>query len=159
MTFHLPPTQDRALTIEEKRQHVITYNSLKHGKKKYYLKQHGISATSFQRWRRAMADGSLERDIIPRKTGTMTTDDVQELAMMYQRTQELEEKLAQMEEKFDQARAHSRALEDVMSESQRLSAEASQRIIDQKDKQVEELKQAIDALGKAIAYMRTDGTS
>lgn len=79
MTVTIPSQDAQDLTPEGKREHVIAYLSRPHGTKMTYLIEHGINPRSIHRWKRAMADGNLEQGLIPRQTGSMTTDDIREI--------------------------------------------------------------------------------
>lgn len=71
--------QTRSHTPEEKREHVLAYLALKYGTKAAYLEQHGISSYRIRSWQHAMADGDLDRGLIPRHTGSMSAEDVAEI--------------------------------------------------------------------------------
>lgn len=135
MTVNIPTVNTVELTPEQKRDHVIAYLSRPHGTKGRYLAQHNLSASTIATWRRGLADGDLERGLIPRQTGRMTFKEVREnIALRAQ--------LEEMQAKLDASEARNNSSDTTIAKLK---------------KNNEELHTAIDALGKAIAIMHKDG--
>lgn len=159
MTVTIPSQDTQNLTAEEKREHVLAYFSRPHGTKTTYLTEHGISSRAIHRWKQALADGNIEQGLIPRQTGSMTTDDVREIVA-------LREQIEQLKTQLTDAQDHVSSVNQQLRDKARDSAADLDRVrggyehrLAQSQKQQEELRQAIDALGKAIALMHSDGTS
>lgn len=159
MTVTIPSQDAQNLTPEDKREHVIAYLSRPHGTKTTYLTEHGINPRSIHRWKHAMADGNLEQGLIPRQTGSMTTDDIREIVA-------LREQVEQLKTQLTDAQDHVSSVNQELRDKERSSTADVDRIrgdyerrLAQSKKQQEELRQAIDALGKAIALMHSDGAS
>lgn len=159
MTVTIPSQDAIEPSPEEKREHVIAYLSRRHGTKHAYLTEHGLSSKAIHRWKRALADGNLEQGLIPRQTGTMTTDDIREIVKLRAQIEQLKTHLTDAQ---DQAESAQRQLRDNQLSSaadiDRICGDYQHQLAHSK-KQQEELRQAIDALGKAIALMHRDGTS
>ena len=58
---------------EEVRDLVFAYERRPYGTKRAWLVDRGISSTVMSRWRRAVFDGDLDRSLVPREGGEMTT--------------------------------------------------------------------------------------
>lgn len=58
---------------EEVRDLVFAYERRPYGTKRAWLEDRGISSTVMSRWRRAVFDGDLDRSLVPREGGEMTT--------------------------------------------------------------------------------------
>lgn len=159
MTVIIPSQDTQDLTAEEKREHVIAYLSRAHGTKGAYLTEHGISPRAIRRWRRAMADGNLEQGLIPRQTGNMTTDDIREIVALREQVEQLKTQLSDAQDHVSSVNQELRDKEQSSAtDVDRIRGDYERRLAKSK-KQQEELRQAIDALGKAIALMHKDGTS
>ena len=96
----------RVLTPEEKRDHVIAYVWCPHGQKTKYLSDHGITMSTMNRWKAALADGDLAEGRVPRHTGEMTRRDVSEI-------RRLEREITRLETERDQARAETQTMRQV----------------------------------------------
>ncbi|MDN5588572.1 MAG: hypothetical protein L0G69_18620 [Brevibacterium sp.] len=81
---------------EQQREHVLHYLSLPHGQKMLYLDEHRIAKKQIYIWRRALADGDIDRDAVPRHTGSMAREDVAEI-------RRLQAEVARAEQERDQA--------------------------------------------------------
>lgn len=91
MTVQTIPS--RELSVEGQREHVLAYLSAPHGSKGAYLRKHGILYSQLAKWRAALADGDLDRGLVPRHTGQMSKDDVAEVRRLQKRNAELEKEL------------------------------------------------------------------
>ncbi|MDO5633769.1 MAG: hypothetical protein Q4G34_08830 [Micrococcus sp.] len=60
-------------TDEEVRDLVMDYERQPWGTRQQWLKDKGISVHRFRRWRSAVYDGDLDRGLIPREGGLVTT--------------------------------------------------------------------------------------
>lgn len=56
---------------EEVREFVYQYQMQPHGQKLVWLAEQGVSYRRFERWRRTVFEGDVERGLIPRKVGSM----------------------------------------------------------------------------------------
>lgn len=74
----------RDRSAQEKREHVLAYLACPWGGKAAYLVEHGITKNQLYAWKAAVADGDLDGNRIPRKTGQMTRDDVAEIRRLRQ---------------------------------------------------------------------------
>lgn len=90
--------QARSFTLEEKRDHVLAYVACRYGQRAAYRETHGITRHQISRWKHAMADGDLGAGLVPRNTGSMSTDDVAEV-------RRLRAEVARVEAERDAARA------------------------------------------------------
>lgn len=76
MTVIIP---SRQFSTDERRRFVLEYMEQPHGSKSAFLETRQVSLNRLRRWQRAMADGDLDTDRIPRKTGSMTRRDTAEV--------------------------------------------------------------------------------
>ena len=80
MTVIIP---SRQFSIEDRRRLVLEYLEQPHGSKAAFLRDRQIGADQFRRWRAALADGDLDTDQVPRKTGVMTRRDAAEVRRLH----------------------------------------------------------------------------
>lgn len=91
MTVIIP---SRQFSIEDRRRLVLEYLEQPHGSKAAFLRDRQIGADQFRRWRAALADGDLDTDQVPRKTGVMTRRDAAEVRRLQAENARLAEQLA-----------------------------------------------------------------
>lgn len=128
------PVPKRLLTAEVKRCLVIGWAWCDYGMKGKFLSMFGVTRWRLDQWRAGLADGDLDNDIIPRQVGRMTCDDIRDLG---------------------------RAMEEI-SRLQKENARLQRTVDSMGDgyvprKKMEQLEEAIDILGKAIASMPKPG--
>lgn len=128
-----------SFTPAQQREIALRYVNLGRGEKTPYAESLGLRPTVIRKWISALADGDLDNERFPRKTGSMTKRDISEV-------QRLRALLAQQQAKAERDReqfARQLALKDA--EIQAKDAEASK------------WEKAADALGKAIAVLHDRG--
>ncbi|NVC25457.1 hypothetical protein E7Z53_18750 [Kocuria salina] len=91
MTVIIP---SRQFSIEERRRLVLEYLELPHGSKAGFLEAHQVGKNQFRRWREALADGDLDGDRLPRKTGWMTRREAAEVRRLQAEIERLTQQLA-----------------------------------------------------------------
>lgn len=137
MTVHIPSNDEQQYyTFEEKRQLVLGYAASPHGTKGRFLKERNIQGGTMRRWMAMLTDGDLEQGHVPRKTGHMTERDAHIVADKDKEIEALKAELA----------------------NANATIKAQSTTIVSRDLQVENLKKAVDLMGKAIASVQ-DGTS
>lgn len=72
------------------REIVTTYVGTRRGDKGCDAKAVGVGAETIRQWAAALADGDMDNDKIPRKTGRMTRDDVSDAHPRATRSSECE---------------------------------------------------------------------
>lgn len=151
MSVSLPPkvrVQPGDVSPQRRREIVLEYTAAPHGSKGKVAQRYGLNAGVIVRWRSALADGDLDRGKFPRKTGSMTRDDVAEI-------RRLEKLLADTHHDHERERAQwQQQITDT-----RTQLEAEQRA---RQKEAAEFQQrdtswrkAVEGLGKAIEIMQT----
>jgi transposase-like protein len=91
MTVIIP---SRQFSAEDRRRLVLEYFEQPHGSKATFLRERQIGKDQFRRWRTALADGDLDTDQVPRKTGVMTRRDAAEVRRLQAEVDRLNEQLA-----------------------------------------------------------------
>jgi transposase-like protein len=91
MTVIIP---SRQFSAEDRRRLVLEYFVQPHGSKAAFLRDRQIGKDQFRRWRVALADGDLDTDQVPRKTGVMTRRDAAEVRRLQAEVDRLNEQLA-----------------------------------------------------------------
>ena len=71
-----------SFTPEQRRDIAVHYAGLKRGEKSAYAASLGLRPHQIRRWISALADGDLDNERFPRKTGAMTTRDIAEIARL-----------------------------------------------------------------------------
>lgn len=71
-----------SFTPEQRREIAVHYAGLKRGEKSAYAASLGLRPHQIRRWISALADGDLDNERFPRKTGAMTTRDIAEIARL-----------------------------------------------------------------------------
>lgn len=108
MTVRTVPA--RRFSREDRREHVLAYVSTRHGFKTQYLAEHQISYWQMNSWRKALADGDLDRGLVPRHTGSMSKDDVAEIRRLQSENARLEKERDQAVGDLDRMRTAADAL-------------------------------------------------
>jgi DNA-binding transcriptional MerR regulator len=95
-------------TAEEIREFVAEYHRQPHGRKGTWLAAQAVTPARFRRWRETVFEGDLERGLIPREGGPVTTPPGKRTALERQRAREkaeherqlarLEARVAELEE-------------------------------------------------------------
>ena len=124
---------------EQRREIALRYVKLRRGEKTPYAESLGLHPTVIRRWISALADGDLDNERFPRKTGSMTQRDISEV----DRLRELLAKQQVQAERDREEFARQLALKDAE--------------IKAKDAEVFKWEKAADALGKAIAVLYDRG--
>lgn len=75
-------------TDEEIRELVAEYYRQRHGSKGAWLAARGVSRRRMERWSAAVFDGDLDRGLVPRKGGLVTTPPGKRTALERQRAKE-----------------------------------------------------------------------
>jgi len=132
------PIPPRMLTAQVKRDLVLGYQVINTGSKVAFLDRFGISYAQIQKWKAALADGDLDNNLVPRKIGSMTTDEVNEII-------ELRKQKAALEKENQRLKDHNESLTQAMR---------GQHVA---KKDFDKLQKVVDALGKAIATMPDHG--
>lgn len=118
MTVQTVPS--RELSAEDKREYVLAYLSTPHGLKGPYLREHGIIYSQLAKWRAALADGDLDRGLVPRHTGQMSKADVAEVRRLQKRNIELENELERANLDLERQRMATDALGKAIGVMQKL---------------------------------------
>lgn len=119
-------------TPGQRRDIALKYATLTKGNKGAYAQSLGLSPRIIRTWISALADGDLDSGTFPRKTGTMTTKDIQEITRLRQ------------------------ALAEAEAKNQRLTTRYEKKLAD-KTTENDRLNKAADALGKAITVLHKFG--
>lgn len=90
MTVIIP---SRQFPADERRRLVLEYMEQPHGSKAAFLEARQVGPDQFRRWRLAMADGNLDTDQVPRKTGSMTRRDTAEVRRLQAENDRLNKEL------------------------------------------------------------------
>ena len=117
-----------SFTPEQRRDIAVHYAGLKRGEKSAYAASLGLRPHQIRRWISALADGDLDNERFPRKTGAMTTRDIAEIARL------------------------KKIIADMKAEHARVDAAKDARISKLED-EVNKWEKASDALGKAITVL------
>lgn len=128
-----------SFTPEQRREIALRYVKLRRGEKTSYAESLGLHPAVIRRWISALADGDLDNERFPRKTGSMTQRDISEV-------DRLRELLAKQQVQAERDRAEftrQLALKDAEVKA--------------KDAEVLKWEKAADALGKAIAVLHDRG--
>lgn len=96
----------RGYTDEQVREYVYAYARQPHGTRQQWLKEQGIGTHKFSRWRDAIFDGDLDRDLIPREGSPMTTPQQRRRLAA-----ERDKTIANFAEEIDRLNARNRELE------------------------------------------------
>lgn len=91
MTVIIPSKQ---FSAEDRRRLVLEYLEQPHGLKAAFLGANQVGHDQFRRWRAALADGDLDTDQVPRKTGVMTRRDAAEVRRLQAEVDRLSAQLA-----------------------------------------------------------------
>lgn len=124
-----------SFTPEQRRDIAVHYAGLKRGEKSAYAASLGLKPHQIRRWISALADGDLDNERFPRKTGAMTTRDIAEIARL------------------------KKIIADMKAEHARVDAAKDARISKLEDEvtkledDVNKWEKASDALGKAITVL------
>ena len=86
------PTKE--FSPEQRRRLVLEYLERPHGTKRAFLKEQDICFDQLRRWQAALADGDLDRGLVPRKTGVMTRRDATEIRRLQAEVDRLNDQLA-----------------------------------------------------------------
>lgn len=121
-------------TVEQKRAHVLAYLAVPFGRKREYLREHGVSGNTLRRWRSQMYAGTLEVGLVPRGGFMNDPDANRELSRMVEEVARLRQQLAEQQQAHDQALAA-------------------------KQSEIDSAQQAVQALGKAIALLHAGNES
>ncbi len=121
-------------TVEQKRAHVLAYLAVPFGRKREYLREHGVSGNTLRRWRSQMYAGTLEVGLVPRGGFMNDPDANRELSRMVEEVARLRQQLDEQQQAHDQAMAA-------------------------KQSEVDSAQQAVQALGKAIALLHAGNES
>ncbi len=121
-------------TVEQKRAHVLAYLAVPFGRKREYLREHGVSGNTLRRWRSQMYAGTLEVGLVPRGGFMNDPDANRELSRMVEEVARLRQQLDEQQQAHDQALAA-------------------------KQSEVDSAQQAVQALGKAIALLQAGNES
>lgn len=127
-TLDPAPEDEKELTAQRKRDLVIGYLTRPYGQKKAFLDYFHLTYGQITRWEAAMADGDLDKSLVPRKTGIMTADNVHEITRLRQLIAAQQQELSNKDSRLDQ----------------------QNRALNGKDDEINKLIQVADALGKAI---------
>lgn len=125
-------TANKVFTPAQKRELVYAYLRLPHGSKGRFLADRGIKWHSMSRWRSQVFADTLELDLVPRGGSVVNVEESAALARLIKQNEELQQQLD------DQAAEHERAIAD-------------------KDEQLAIQRRTVNALGKAIEFLRPDG--
>lgn len=117
-----------SFTPEQRRDIAVHYAGLKRGEKSAYAASLGLRPHQIRRWISALADGDLDNERFPRKTGAMTTRDIAEIARL------------------------KKIIADMKAQHARIDAAKDARISKLED-EVNKWEKASDALGKAITVL------
>lgn len=117
-----------SFTPEQRRDIAVHYAGLKRGEKSAYAASLGLKPHQIRRWISALADGDLDNERFPRKTGAMTTRDIAEIARL------------------------KKIIADMKAEHARVDAAKDARISKLED-EVNKWEKASDAMGKAITVL------
>lgn len=124
-----------SFTPEQRRDIAVHYAGLKRGEKSAYAASLGLRPHQIRRWISALADGDLDNERFPRKTGAMTTRDIAEIARL------------------------KKIIADMKAEHARVDAAKDARIsklegeVTKLQDGVNKWEKASDALGKAITVL------
>lgn len=101
-------------TAVEMREVVEGYEAQPHGRKTPWLAAQGVSYHQLRRWRSAVFDGDLDRGLVPREGGGMTTSSRRALqrSLARQRAEQAEQQ-AVLEGEVARLQARVRELEDT----------------------------------------------
>lgn len=124
-----------ALTVDDKREHVLAYLELGYGSKGEYLRRHGLRRTQISEWRAAMCAGTLEVGLVPRQ-GMYPNDPAanREVVRLTDEVARLEQQVADLQV------AHDAQLADKQAE-------------------IDSARAAVEAVGKAIALLQAGNGS
>lgn len=86
----------RGYTTQEIREYVHEYQLQPHGTRQAWLEQQPFSPAVLRRWRRALYEGDLDRNLIPREHGGMTRTRGEWTAFEKARAAELEKHAAEV---------------------------------------------------------------
>lgn len=125
-------TAHKVYTAEQKRAFVYAYLRLPHGSKGKFLTDRGIKWHSMSRWRSQVFADTLEVDLVPRGGSVVNVEESAALARLLKEKEALQQQL----------------------EAER--AEHEQQVAD-KEAELAVQRRTINALGKAIEFLRPDG--
>lgn len=125
-------TAHKVYTAEQKREFVYAYLRLPHGSKGKFLTDRGIKWHSMSRWRSQVFADTLEVDLVPRGGSVVNVEESAALARLLKEKEVLQQQL----------------------EAER--AEHEQQVAD-KEAELAVQRRTINALGKAIEFLRPDG--
>lgn len=119
-----------ALTVDEKREHVLAYLELGYGSKGEYLRRHGLRRAQISRWRGAMCAGTLEVGLVPRD-GMYPNDPLanREVVRLAEEVARLRQQLADLQGEHDAQLADKQA-------------------------EIDAARATVEAVGKAIALLQ-----
>ena len=124
-----------SFTPEQRREIAVHYAGLKRGEKSAYAASLGLKPHQIRRWISALADGDLDNERFPRKTGAMTTRDIAEIARL------------------------KKVIADMKAQHARIDAAKDARIsklegqVTKLGDEVNKWEKASDAMGKAITVL------
>lgn len=122
----------KAMTAEQKRELVYAYLQQPHGSKGPFLKERGIKWHSMSRWRSQVFADTMEVDLVPRGGSVVDVEKSAALARLIKEKEALQQQLAAAQAE------HEKALAD-------------------RDAELALQRRTVDALGKAIEFLRPDG--
>ena len=93
MSVSLP---SRRFSLEEKKELVFAYGECEYGSKGEFLEGVGVSVHQIRSWRRAIADGDLDRGLVPRHTGSMNRKEIAEIRRLMAENEALVGQVEQM---------------------------------------------------------------
>lgn len=125
-------TANKVFTAEQKRELVYAYVRVPHGSKGQFLTDRGIKWHSMSRWRSQVFADTLEVDLVPRGSSVVNVEESAALARLIRQNEALQQQI----------------------EAER--AEHEQQVAD-KDAQLAVQLRTVNALGKAIEFLRPDG--
>ncbi|NYF97698.1 hypothetical protein [Janibacter cremeus] len=125
-------TASKIFTAEQKRELVYAYVRLPHGSKGKFLTDRGIKWHSMSRWRSQVFADTLEVDLVPRGGSVVNVEESAALARLIRQNEALQQQL----------------------EAER--AEREQQVAG-KEAELAVQRRTINALGKAIEFLRPDG--
>lgn len=83
----------REFSYQERRELALQYSVLMTAEKAMFREEHKVSREQISRWIKALADGDLEKERFPRKTGVMTYREVNEIRRMEREHESYRKKL------------------------------------------------------------------
>ena len=139
-----------SFTPAQQREIALCYVKLGRGEKTPYAESLGLQPHVIRKWISALADGDLDNERFPRKTGSMTKRDISEVE---RRRKLLAQQQAQAEREQEKL---VRKLAEHSAQAQREREEFARQLA-LKDAEASKWEKAADALGKAIAVLHDLG--